>query len=153
MAACLVSVVLAGCGPPRVLDDATFSAGLDPSDQRIVALVAWLKHKGVTLEFPTNGESGGGWRVTEPKTSADYDVVFSIRSFPVWASEKQMREALDINLAYMLNAPTHLAMSYGGTVGKHPDAKGPASDDALPKVGGLPVTKAVEQWFKEYKAR
>jgi len=153
MAACLASAVLAGCGPPRTLDQATFDAGLDPSDQRIVALVSWLKHKGVTLEFPADTESGGGWRVTEPKTSADYHVVFSIRSFPPWASEAQMREALDINLAYMLNAPAHLAMSYGGTVGKHPDAKGPASEDELPKVGGLPVTKAVEQWFKEYEAR
>ncbi len=153
LAAGLVSAVLAGCGPPRVLDDATFNAGLNPSDKRIVALVAWLKHKGVTVEYTGSAEGGGRWRVTEPKTPADYDVVFSIRSFPAWASEKQMREALDINLAYMLNAPAHLAMSYGGTHGKNPEAKGPTSDDELPKVGGLPVTTAVEQWFKEYKAR
>ena len=153
LAACFVAAVLAGCAPPRTLDDATFNAGLDPSDKRIVALVAWLKLKGITLEFPTDAEGSGWWRVTEPKTPADYDVVFSIRSFPAWASEAQMREALDINLAYMLNAPAHLAMSYGGTVGKNPEAKGPASDDELPKVGGLPVTTAVEQWFKDYKAR
>lgn len=153
MAACLVSTVLGGCGPPRTLDQATFDAGLDPSDKRIVALVAWLKHKGVTLEYTGSAEGGGWWRLTEPKTSAEYDVVFSIRSFPSWASEAQMRAALDINLAYMLNARAHLAMSYGGTHGTHAESKLPKSDDELPKVGGLPVTKAVEKWFMEYKAR
>ncbi len=64
-----------------------------------------------------------------------------------------MRAALDINLAYMVNSPARLAMSYGGTVGKTPEAKGPTSDDELPKVSGLPVTKVVEQWFTEYKVR
>ncbi len=151
MAACLVAAVLAGCGPPRQLDQATFDAGLDPSDQRIVALVTWFKHKGVTLEYKKGAEGGGWWIVTQPKISAVYDVVFSIRSFPSWASEAQMREALDVNLAYMLNAPEHLAMSYAGNHG-HPDAKHPTSDDELPKVSGLPVTKAVEKWFKEYKS-
>jgi hypothetical protein len=150
LVACLLAALLAGCGPPRVLDDATFNAGLDPRDQRIVALVAWLKHKGVTLEYTGTAEGGGWWRLTEPKAPADYDVVFSIRSFPDWASEAQMHKALDINLAYMLNAPAHLAMSYGGTVGKHPEAKGPSADDELPKLGRLPVTKVVEQWFMEY---
>lgn len=153
MAAWLVLAVIAGCGPPRSLDDATFNAGLDPTDKRIVALVSWLKHKGVTLEYAKNAEGDGGWwRVTEPETSDEYDVVFSIRAFPSWASEEQMREALDINLAYMLNAPAHLAMSYGGFHGKHADAKHAESEDELPKVGGLPITKAVEQLFKEYKA-
>lgn len=151
MAAGLVAATLVGCGPPRQLDDATFEAGLDPSDQRIVALVSWIKQKGVTLEYQKGAGGGGWWVVTQPKISPDYDVVFSIRSFPSWASEAQMRKALDINLAYMLNAPAHLAMSYAGTHGKRPDAKHPQADAELPKVGGLPVTKAVEQWFKEYQ--
>ncbi len=166
MAAWLVTAVIAGCGASsphddrartdvseRQLDDATFNAGLDPSDNRIVALVAWLKHKGVTLEYTGSAEGGGWWRVTEPKTPPDYDVVFSIRSFPAWASEEQMREALDINLAYQLNATAHLAMSFGGCSGTQAEAELPKSDEALPKVKGLPVTKAVEQWFMEYKAR
>lgn len=166
MAALLVMAVIAGCGQSyphderartnvsgRELDDATFSAGLDPSDKRIIALVAWLKHKGVTLEYTGSAEGGGWWRVTEPKTPADYDVVFSIRSFPIWASEAQMREALDINLAYQLNVLSHLAMSFGGCSGTQPEAELPKSDDVLPKVNGLPVTKAVEQWFMQYKAR
>jgi len=59
-------------------------------------------------------------------------VVFSIRTFPTWALEEQMREALNVNLAYMLNAPANLAMSYGGINGTHPEADMPKSDDELP---------------------
>src|SRR5262245_16713218 len=113
LATCLLTVVIAGCGKSRPaddrvpaavsarqLDEPTFNAGLDPNDKRIVALGSWLKHKGVTLEFAGSTEGGGWWRVTEPKTSDEFDVTFSIRSFPAWASEAQMREALDVNLAY-----------------------------------------------------
>src|SRR5262249_52097727 len=108
LATCLLTAVIAGCGKScpgddrvpaavsaRRLDEATFNAGLDPNDRRIVALVSWLKHKGVTLEYAGSPDGGGWWRVTEPKTLDQYDVAFSIRSFPSWASEKQMREALD----------------------------------------------------------
>ena len=165
IAAWIVTAVIAGCGesgpdddrvqvdaPRRELDKATFNAGLDPNDNRIIALVSWLKLKGVTLEYSKSSEGNGRWwRVTEPTSSADYDVIFSIRSFPSWASEAQMREALDLNLAYMLNAQAHLAMSYGGTQGRHAEAQHPKNDDELPKVGGSPVTTAVEQWFMEYK--
>lgn len=164
LAGWLVTGGIVGCGPSsphddrartdvseRQLDDATFSAGLDPSDTRIVALVSWLKHKGVTLEYTGSAEGGGWWKVVQPKTPADYDVVFSIRSFPAWASEKQMREALDINLAYQLNAPAHLAMSFGGCTGTQAEAELPKTDEVLPMVNGVPVTQAVEQWFMEYK--
>ena len=163
--ACLVTAVIAGCGRSgpdhdrvqadvsvRQLDNATFNAGRDPTDKRIVAFVAWLKRKGVTLEFVKPAEGDGGvWRIAQPQISDKYDVYFLIHSLPTWASEKQMREALDVNLAYMLNAPAHLAMSYAGFTGKHPEAKLSQSDDELPKVNGLPVTKAVEKLFKEYK--
>jgi len=160
LATCLLTAGIAGCGKSRpvpaavsarLLDEATFNAGLDPNDKRIVALVSWLKHKGVTLEYAGATKGRGWWRVTEPKTSDEYDVTFSIRSFPSWASAEQMREALDVNLAYQLNAPAHLAMSYAGFSGTHPEAKLPKSDDELPKVNGLPIAKAVERWFMEYK--
>ena len=133
LATCLLTAVIAGCGQSRPddervpaaasakhLDEATFNAGLDPNDNRIIALVAWLKRKGVTLEYAGSPEGSGWWRVATPKTSDEYDVTFSIRSFPSWASEAQMREALDINLAYQLNAPAHLAMSYAICSGTHP---------------------------------
>ena len=162
----LVTAVIAGCGRSgpdhdrvqadvsvRQLDNATFNAGRDPTDKRIVAFVAWLKRKGVTLESvkPAEGD-GGAWRIAQPQISEEYDVYFLIHSLPTWASEKQMREALDVNLAYMLNAPAHLAMSYAIFTGKRPEAKLPESDDELPKVYGLPITKAVEELFKDYKA-
>jgi hypothetical protein len=166
MAAWLVTAAIAGCGQSRshddrarsdasgrALDNTTVNAGLDPTDQRIVALVSWLKHKGITLEYTGSTDGGGWWRVTAPKPSDEYDVAFSIRSFPSWASEAQMREALDINLAYQLNAPAHLAMSYAIFSGTHPDSKLPKSDDELPMVNGLPITKTVEKLFKEYQAR
>ena len=166
MSAGLLTAVVAGCGRSgprddlarsdvsgRPLDDATFNAGLDPTDKRIVALVSWLEGKGVALEYATSIEGDGGWwRVSRPKMSVEYDVVFSIRTFPSWASEAQMREALDINLAYQLNAAAHLAMSFGGLSGTHPDAQLPKSDDELPKVHGLPITEAVEKLFREYEA-
>ena len=156
--------VLAGCGwsradedgglagdSARQLDPATPNAGRDPKDKRIVALVSWLKDKGVTLELRKADGGAIEWRVREPKTPADYDVVFIIRSFPASASEEQMRKAINVNLAYVLNAPARLAMSHGGVSGTHPAAKLPKSDDDLPRVNGLPVTKAVEKLFKEYK--
>jgi len=165
MATAFTTAVIAGCGRSRTgddrvqadvsvqkLDNATFNAGRDPTDKRIVAFVAWLRRKGVTLEYTKYVEGDGGcWRIAHPQTSDEYDVYFLIHSFPSWASEAQMRKALDVNLAYMLNAPAQLAMSYAGFSGKHPDAA-LRSDDELPKVNGLPVTKAVEKLFKEYKA-
>ena len=153
LVACLVSVVLAGCGPSEPSEEVSVNSGHDPNDKRTIAFVSWLTQKGVTLEYARNPGEGGPWRVTQPKISAEYDVVFSIRAFPSGASEKQMRDALDINLAYVLNAKAHLALSYAGYQGRYPEAKGPASDDDLPKVGGLSVSTAVEQWFKEYQAR
>ena len=153
MAAGVVSVVLVACGPSEPSEEVSVNSGHDPNDKRTIAFVSWLKQKGVTLEYARNPGDGGPWRVTQPKISAEYDVVFSIRAFPSGAPEKQMRDALEVNLAYVLNAKAHLAMSYAGYQGRYPEAKLPASEDELPKVGGLPVSTAVEQWFKEYKAR
>jgi hypothetical protein len=53
----------------------------------------------------------------------------------------------------MINGPAHLAMSYGGYSGTGSEATLPKSEDELPKVDGLPITKAVEKWFQEYKDR
>jgi hypothetical protein len=166
IALCLLTAAVAGCGRSRPAvdleqaegsarqpDRVTVAAGFDPIDRRIVDLVAWLKHKGVTLELTGGAEDHTGWRVTQPRPSEEYDVVFSIRSFPPQASEEQMRKALDVNLAYLLNARARLAMSHGGLTGRHPEAKLPKSDDELPKVNGLAVTTAAQRWFKEYEPR
>src|SRR5262245_7258659 len=113
LATCLVAVVLAGCSRSRPVegrvqadtsaqgaDKAAADARPDSPDKRVVALVSWLKRKGVTLELTGAAEDHSGWKVTRPKTSDEYDVVFHIRSFPASASEEQMRQALDVNLAY-----------------------------------------------------
>ena len=160
MATCLWIAALVGCEQSSEQDDraqaqvaapqadqATVHLQLDLKDERIVALVAWLKRQGATLEYVTGGE----WRVTQPKISDKYEVVFHIRSFPPDASEEQMRGAVNnVNLAYMLNAPAHLAMSYAGFRGKHAEAESLKSDEELPKVDGVPITKAVERWFIKY---
>ena len=121
LVACLVSVVLVGCGPPKPSEEVSVNSGHDPNDKRTMAFVSWLKQKGVTLEYARNPGDGGPWRVTQPKISAEYDVVFSIRAFPSGASEKQMRDALNVNLAYVLNTKAHLAMSYAGYQGRYPE--------------------------------
>ena len=142
-----------GSKSDRPLDAATFNAGLAPDDKRILAFVAWLKQQGVTLQFAKYPEGdGGSWRLIQPRTSDEYTVSFSIRSFPSGASEEQMRKALDINLGYLLNAPEHLAMSHAMTSGARPDSKLPKSDDELPQVDGVAVNEKVESLFKQYKS-
>jgi hypothetical protein len=148
----------AGCGAPhsRSQDNpanvrergerAPLNLNHDPNDKRIVAFVEWLRHKGVVLKY-----EGGEWKVSEPHVSKDYVASFRISSFPIWASTEQMRHALDVNLAYQLNARAHLAMSYASISATRPDSTLPQSDDELPKVEGLPVTTAVERWFMEYR--
>lgn len=129
----------------KILND-----GLVPDD-RIEDFVSWLRSKGIHLEY-VQSRPTGMWKLTQPKGSDEYDVVFSIRSFPTWASEEQMQEALmRINLAYSLNASVHLALSYGSPHGTSPLAKLPSSPDELPKLGGLPVTEAVQKLFQEYR--
>ncbi len=112
------------------------------------SFVSWLKGKGITLSATS---SHGQWKVTNPKVSdAEYDVVFSIRSFPSWASNEQMRNAIQgINLAYVLNARAHPAMSYGTWTAADP-ASWAKSEDELPKVDGLPVTEAAQKYFRQY---
>lgn len=162
LAAGVVTTLVVGCGPSRAPGDVTPTAVLEsPSgkapkptefkpDDRVVALLSWLEDKGVSLEVTRIVENYVECRVARPQISNDYDVVFSIRSFPPDASEKVMRQALDVNLAYMLNAPAHLAMSYAGYVGNSPETQLPQTEEELPKVDGMPVTKAVEKGFREY---
>ena len=110
-----------GCEGPKQgapLDNAAINAGLDPQDHRIVALVAHFEAHGIKLVH----ERGGWWRVTEP-ADLDYDVIVSLRAFPEGASADQLQDALArINLAYLLNARAHVAMSYPSLRGASPGA-------------------------------
>lgn len=131
---------------------AKVQAGAEPKDPRIVAFVAWLKRQGVTLHYKRHDGGGGDWRIVRPRGSEEYDVIFYLRSFPAHATQEQMQAALmETSLAYQLNAQARLAMSYAGFRGTHPSANSPASEEELPQVDGLPVSKAVERWFRQYK--
>ena len=114
----------------QALDADTINAGLNPNDPRIRALVAYLGAHGLTLIHRKDGY----WRVVEADES-DWDLVVSIRSFPAAATDAQMRRALEsIGLAYMLNAPAHLAMSLADFSGSDRDPGSyPRSDFSKPK--------------------
>ena len=107
--------------PADLLTNEVINAGRDPKDERIRALVANLTKNGIKLEY---SDDAGDWRIVEPK-HADGTMSVSIRSFPIAASEEQMRWAVSgINLAYQLNVSAHLAISHismkGSAKGKTP---------------------------------
>ena len=161
VAALLLTGAVVSCGRPRPAGSPAppeaevepLTINQDPADRRIIAYVAWLKRNGVTLENVRHDGAGSAeWRVVKPRNTDAYDVVFYLGSFPPGTSEKRMQVSVkSVNLAYLLNAPAHLAMSHGGTRGNSAEAQLP-SDDALPTLNGLPVTQAIEQLFVKYKA-
>lgn len=123
--------------PP--LDNAAINAGLDPQNHHIVALVAHFEAHGINLVH----ERGGWWRVTQP-ANLDSEVIVSLRAFPEGATADQMQNALmHINLAYLLNAPAHLAMSYPSVRGGGPGAT------REPRFMALKAT--LERLFQEYQ--
>ena len=99
--------------------------GWDPSDRRVLALVAYFKRHGVTL---VNNDADR-WRVVEPEPPEGHDVTVSIKTFPKNATEAQMQFALmEINIHYDLNVPAHLATCFAALGGKsgRPEAPSPA---------------------------
>ncbi len=80
----------------------------DPQHPDVLALVAYLREQGLALKFDaTNGE----WQL--PFSQAEPEVSVSLRAFPRGASRLQVRYwASHINLAFLVNAHNHLAMSY-----------------------------------------
>lgn len=124
--------------PAKPLDNATINAGLDPKSPRIQAFVAYLKKNGMTLVYSDSSKS---WHIVQPRPSSGNFSV-SIRSFPDWATEQQMGHAISqINLAYKLNAPAHLAVSYFGGI----DAKD------VPKAEFDAVEKKLNELFQKYQ--
>lgn len=84
----------------------------------------------------------GGWTVTDPKAE-NYRVVVHFRTFAEGTGEKDMKKALSvINLAFMLNAPSRLAMS-------HPGLRVPDPTKPVPKFDPIPAK--LEKLFKDYK--
>jgi hypothetical protein len=122
--------------------ESIINPGGEPNDPRVQALIRYFEQNGIHLE-PDERDL---WRLTKPAFPDGYEMAFSVRTFPEWASEEQMRVSLmQINLAYMLNAPAQLAMSYSG-------GGQTATDDKMPWHNGLPVNEAVYKLFRDYVA-
>lgn len=135
------SVGCKGTGQRAPLNDTVLNAGLDPQNRQILALVAHFDTYGVKLAH----EKGGWWRVTQP-TIPGFDVVVSLRSFPENSPASQLHESLArVNLAYVLNAGAHVAMSYPSLRGARP------ADTA--DVRFVELKAKLERLFQEYRPK
>jgi hypothetical protein len=109
-------------------------------DARIKAVIAHFEKNGVKLK----SDERGWWVVTDPKEDG-YEVIVHLRTFPAEATEQQMHDALkQINLGYMLNAPSRVAMSLPGLRHTDPTKK-------PPKLDRIPVVVKLKTLFKEYQ--
>jgi hypothetical protein len=109
-------------------------------EEVIKSFLAYLERNEIKLA----PDPDGGWMVTDPKADG-YRVIVYFRTFPEGTSEKDMRKALGmINLAFMLNAPSRLAMSYPGL--RVPDPTKP-----IPKLDQIPAAVKLEKLFKDYR--
>jgi hypothetical protein len=106
--------------------------------------MAYLLRNGIVAERYLAGWSDS-WRVIRPATK-DYTVVFVLIFFPPDATEQQMaHQLLAISLATMLNAHSHLAMSY-------PSYTAPRTPESgFPKPEQDPTCKRLIELFKQYK--
>src|SRR5262245_62265220 len=91
-------------------------------DALIKAIIAHFAKNGVKLE---KERAGNWWVVTHPKGDG-YEVIVTWRTFPVKVTEEEMRaELMQINLAFLLNAPARVAMSHPGLRAAYPARKQP----------------------------
>ena len=88
----------------------------DKPDPQVQAIVDYFAKHGFKMEKAKEG----GWHVLDPKYDGWYIALY-FKSFPANATEDAMQKHLQqINLAFMLNAPAKLAMSYPGLRGDAP---------------------------------
>jgi hypothetical protein len=137
---CVVLAAAVGCG----LTAMVASAGDDKpgalDDARTKAVVAYFANNGVKLA----SDGRGKWMVTDPKGDG-YKVIVHMLTFPAAATGPEMRDQLkSINLAYMLNAPARVAMSY-------PYLQGIDLGSRPPKLDQVPVVAKLEKLFKDYQ--
>lgn len=138
-ARCVILMAALGCGL-MVMEAGGSDKRPSLDDARIKAVVAHFAKNGVKLETAKDG----GWMVADPKGDG-YEVIVYLRTFPPDATEKEMRDKLQmVNLAHHLNVPSRLAMSYPGL--RHTD---PAKK--APKLDQIPVVAKLEKLFKEYR--
>jgi hypothetical protein len=115
----------------------------DPSPD----FLAHLKQAGIVLE-KAPGRSGQ-WRVAGRPPGQHYEVVVDFKTFPPSMTASQMEtELLQTNLAFQLNAPARLAMSFPGLQGL------PGEDRRdMPDADTVPVCKELQRLFKSYRGR
>jgi hypothetical protein len=106
------------------------------------ALVSYFLRHGIELK--RDGQLSHWWIVTRP-ASGDFRVVVALQSFPLSATEQQMEdELMSTSLAFILNAPAHIAMSYPGLLGTRPDSVQQSPGDEV-------TSKRMMDLFKRYR--
>src|SRR5262245_35831790 len=105
---CVLLAAAVVCGLTAMETSAGDDKPSSPGDHRVKAVVAYLAQNGVKLE----SDGQGKWVITDPKGDG-YRVIVHMLTFPAAATAREMRHELSMhNLAYMLNAPSRVAMSY-----------------------------------------
>lgn len=109
--------------------------------------IAYLGRAGIVLEKAPG--SPGQWRVAGRPAEQHYEVVVDFKKFPPRATIEQMEaDLLRTNLAFRLNAPARLAMSFPGLQGL------PGEDRRdFPDPGMLPVCAELQRLFQTYRGR
>jgi len=118
-----------------------------PDADPLPGFIAYLKHGGIVLE-KAPGRSGQ-WRIAGRPPEQHYEVVVDFKTFPQSTTASQMEtDLLQTNLAFQLNAPARLAMSFPGLQGL------PGEDRKdMPDPDTLPVCRELRRLFKTYKGR
>jgi len=105
-------------------------------------LLASFREHGIELE--KDDELSFWWTVTRP-AGGDFRVAVALKSFPLSENEQQMREELlPISLAYILNAPAHLAISY-------PSLRGTTPNSTIQSPGDEATMKRLQTLFERYR--
>ncbi|MFT3882589.1 MAG: hypothetical protein QM703_23415 [Gemmatales bacterium] len=115
----------------------------DKPDPQIQAVVDYFAKHGFKMEKAKEG----GWDLIDPKYDGWYINVY-FKSFPANKSEEAIKkELMQINLAFMLNNPAKLAMSYPGL---HGDAPGEPKFKA-PDLKKLGIYDKMIKLFMDYR--
>lgn len=127
----------AGCGLAALAASGADDKKPAADEDVLKPFIAHLARNGIKLER----DERNWWVVTDPKHDG-FQVIVSLRTFAAGTTEKEMNEVLQtINLGYMLNAPSRLAMSHPGLQATDPKK--------LPKEA-LPEATKLEKLFKDY---
>ena len=111
----------------------------------IPLFVDYLGRNGIVLE--EDRELSFWWKVAGGPSEEPYDVVVALKSFPPDQTPAGMEtELLGVSLAFLLNAPARLAMSYPSLRGRYPGV----IDEPPPDLESLPVAKELLRLFKAY---